>query len=102
MKKFDKDKPRSTLISPWAIEVLWKVATKGAGVHGEYNWLDDPEWTRLVAAADRHILAIRRGEDIDPESGLPHAGHLMWNAHALLHCYLKGVGIDDRRFKDEV
>jgi hypothetical protein len=43
---------------------------------GAHNWRNGINTSRLIAAAYRHLGAINRGEDIDPESGLDHAAHL--------------------------
>ena len=44
----------------------------------------------------RHILAWKRGETNDPESGLPHLAHAGWNCIALMHYGRYGLGEDDR------
>ena len=43
----------------------------------------------LRDAFHRHILAQASGEVNDPESGLPHAAHVAWNAIALLELQLR-------------
>jgi hypothetical protein len=35
---------------------------------------------RYTAALGRHFNAWRSGEEIDPESGLPHLAHVLCNA----------------------
>ncbi len=42
---------------------------------GAHNWRGGITYSRLIGAALRHIFAILRGEDLDPESGLPHVHH---------------------------
>ena len=74
--KFDKEKPRFDLIDPWAMEGLAQVLTFGAQKYAANNWRNGFEYTRVIAALMRHLSAIQRGEDIDPESGLPHIDHL--------------------------
>lgn len=74
--KFDGEKPRMDLLDPDALEGLAKVLTFGARKYAANNWRNGLEYSRLTAAIMRHLMAIQRGEDLDPESGLPHIDHL--------------------------
>ena len=74
--KFDSSKPRMDLIDPWALEGLASVLTFGAQKYAANNWRNGLGYTRVLAAMLRHISAIQRGEDTDPESGLPHIDHV--------------------------
>lgn len=74
--KYDNEKPRMDLLDPVALEGLAKVLTFGAQKYAAHNWRKGIANSRLIAAMLRHLFAIMRGEDIDPESGLPHIDHL--------------------------
>jgi hypothetical protein len=74
--KFDSEKPRTDLLDPLALEGLAQVLTFGAKKYAAHNWRGGISYSRLLGAALRHIFAILRGEDVDPESGLPHVDHL--------------------------
>ena len=74
--KYDKEKPRLDLVDFEALEGLAQVLTFGAQKYAANNWRNGFEYSRLIAALLRHLGAIQRGEDIDPESGLPHIDHL--------------------------
>jgi hypothetical protein len=74
--KFDSEKTRVDLLDPLALEGLAKVLTFGAGKYAPDNWRGGVSYSRLIAALLRHLFAIMRGEDDDPESGLPHIDHL--------------------------
>ena len=74
--KFDGGKPRMDLLDPLALEGLATVLTFGAQKYPAHNWRKGIANTRLIAAILRHLFAIMRGEDLDPESGLPHIDHL--------------------------
>lgn len=63
---------------------------------GSHNWRKGFTWTRLIAAAFRHLKAILQCEDIDPESGLPHVDHLMCMVAFLSGHQKCGYGKDDR------
>ena len=74
--KYDKEKPRFDLLDPKAMQGLAEVLTFGANKYAANNWRNGIEYSRLIAALMRHLNAIQDGEDIDPESGLPHIDHL--------------------------
>jgi hypothetical protein len=94
--KFDGEKTRGELLDPLALEGLAKVLTFGAKKYSAHNWRSGFKWSRLIGAMMRHLFAICRGEDTDPESGLPHIDHLgcCW---MFLSWHMKtGAGTDDR------
>lgn len=74
--KYDSEKPRMDLLDPTFTEGVAQVLTFGAKKYASDNWRGGIEFTRLIAAAHRHLAAIQRGEDYDPESGLPHVYHV--------------------------
>lgn len=74
--KYDSEKPRTDLLDADALEGLSKVLAFGANKYSANNWRGGINYTRLLGAVMRHTFAILRGEDIDPESGLPHVDHL--------------------------
>lgn len=79
-RKFDSGKPEYGLIPPHALDEMVKVLTIGAQKYDRENWryVKDGE-RRYFDAAQRHMWAWRRGEDLDPESGLHHLAHAMAN-----------------------
>ncbi len=74
--KYDQDKPRMDLLDAEALEGLAKVLTFGANKYAAHNWRKGISNSRLIAALLRHLFAICRGEETDPESGLPHIDHV--------------------------
>lgn len=74
--KHDQDKPGVHLLDPLALEGIARVLDFGAKKYAAHNWRGGISYSRLIAAALRHLFAILRGEDTDPESGLPHVDHL--------------------------
>ena len=74
--KFDGSKPRLDLVDSDALEGLATVLTFGAQKYAANNWRNGLAYSRVSAALLRHMSAIQKGEDIDPESGLPHIDHL--------------------------
>jgi hypothetical protein len=74
--KYDSEKPRYDLMPVEALEAIVKVLTYGACKYAPDNWRHvEPCNTRYYAACMRHLEAHRKGEQIDPESGLPHLAH---------------------------
>lgn len=82
--KHDQGKSRLELIDPDWLEDVGHVLAHGAKIHGDNNW-KKVEQPRYIAAAMRHIMAIMRGEYLDPETQKPHAAHLACNAMFLHH-----------------
>lgn len=54
-------------------------------VDGKPNWtLGGKPDAEYLNAAGRHLQALGRGEEIDPETGTHHAAAVQWNMGALL------------------
>ena len=94
--KHDQGKPRYDLLPPEALAGLADILGYGAAKYAPHNWRKGMDWSRVFAAAQRHVWAFWTGEDLDPESGLPHIDHAMC-CLAFLSAYQKaGLGTDDR------
>ncbi len=78
--KFDDNKIRYELIPPRPIEGLAKILTFGAQKYEDDNWRKVTPVSRYYGALIRHLEAVRMGEWLDPESGLPHLDHVLCNA----------------------
>lgn len=61
-----------------------------------WNWAKGMDWSVPLACAARHLLAMIRGEECDPESGLPHRGHVFCNVVMLLTFAATFAEGDDR------
>ncbi len=83
-------------IDPGALIELAKVAGYGTEKYDRYNFLKGYDWSLSFDAMMRHALAFWSGEDLDPESGLPHTAHVGWHAMALTAFFLRHAGTDDR------
>lgn len=94
--KFDLGKPPLSLLPRAALEAEAQVLAYGANKYGRDNWRLGMDHSRLLDACLRHIVAYAEGEDIDPESGLPHLAHARCSLGFLLHYRAAGVGKDDR------
>lgn len=56
---------------------LWGLKIKSSGVE---NWKKGLDQKEILDSLTRHLFALISGEENDPESGLPHIGHIMCNA----------------------
>lgn len=70
---------------PW--EACARVFDYGRRKYAEWNWAKGMKWSIPIACAARHLMAMHAGEKEDPESGLPHAGHVLCNL-VMLHTFV--------------
>lgn len=97
--KFDTDKPKIHLVPPEVIEAMATVYGFGAEKYGENNWRQDIHkfpYSRHYSSIMRHLLAFHSGEDLDPESGLPHLWHAMTQMAILTMTTIEAPEMDDR------
>ena len=93
---FSEDKSGVDQI-PIDVLIEWgQVYTFGAKKYGRDNWKLGTDYHEFYGSALRHLFAFWGGEDIDPESGLSHLAHALWNIAAIRHYQNKGLGTDDR------
>jgi hypothetical protein len=86
--KFDGDKARMELLPLGSLQEVAKVMTFGANKYAENGWKSLPRAEdRYTGALLRHLTSIQSGEDVDPESGLPHIAHVACNALFLTYFY---------------
>ena len=94
--KFDQGKARMDLLSPHLMIGTAEVLAFGAAKYGERNWEKGMQWGRVFAALQRHLWAFWQGEELDPESGLPHLHHAGCCLMFLAHYAETKTGRDDR------
>lgn len=94
--KHDGEKPRVDLLSALAMLGTAEVLTFGARKYAANNWRNGIAWSRLTGALLRHTFAFMRGEDLDPESGLPHVDHIACCAMFLQEHFRLRRDLDDR------
>lgn len=86
---------RFDLIPP----AIWQVAElygKGAEKYDDWNWRKGYDWSLSYAAMMRHAWLFWGGEDIDPETGLPHLTSVVFHALTLLTFMTEQRQFDDR------
>jgi hypothetical protein len=96
-RKFDGGKLEYGLLPPNALEETVKVLTFGAQKYERNNWIHvDDGVRRYFDALQRHLWAWKKGEQIDPESGLHHLAHAMC---CLMFLYERDVIYNDKDVK---
>jgi len=94
--KNDQGKCRVELLPTAPLLMIGDVLTFGAKKYADHNWRGGFDYSRLIGANLRHLLAFNDGEDYDPESGLSHMAHAGCCTLFLLEQIAKGTGNDDR------
>lgn len=83
-------------LDPAALYTVSEVAGMGATKYARFNFLKGYPWMLSYDAMQRHAMKFASGEDLDPESGLPHLAHMTWHGLAMLSFYIHDLGTDDR------
>ena len=81
--RFNSGKAKMSLIPFCTLEDEAKVWEYGAKKYADWNWAKGMAWSIPFECAMRHMAAWQRGEENDPESGLPHLAHAMCNLRML-------------------
>jgi len=98
--KHDSGKAGMDLIPFDGIVEIAKVLDFGAKKYTPGNWANGIQFSRLLAAAERHIGEYKEGRDIDPESGLNHIAHAATNLVFLLWMQKHRPELDNRWIKE--
>lgn len=67
------------------VDAYSRVAEVGAVKYAPWNWSKGLARVQLLGSLLRHTFAYIRGQNHDPETGLSHTDHILWNAVALSH-----------------
>jgi len=98
--RFNQGKLQWSLVDFNAFEDMVRVLEFGAQKYDAHNWKKGLMVSGVCESLIRHLFAYMNGEDIDPESGLPHIGHIQCNA-MFLGNYSKRPELDDRYKPEE-
>jgi mannose/cellobiose epimerase-like protein (N-acyl-D-glucosamine 2-epimerase family) len=75
-KKNDLNKLRWDLLPIEQVEKIVEILTIGAEKYSDNNWMQvEDGYNRYYAALMRHLVAYRKGEKIDKDSGKSHLAH---------------------------
>jgi hypothetical protein len=93
-------KPEAFAFVPvWPQEEVARVYSFGAKKYEPGNWTRGYRWSLSISALFRHIFKFLAGESVDQESGFHHLAHAVFHLFALMEWERRGVGTDDRLFK---
>jgi hypothetical protein len=95
-KKHDGGKPPMNLVGRIFKREVAKVLGFGAEKYDAWNWSKGMKWSRLAAAAERHLDAWVDGDNTDDETGLSHLAHAACCLMFLIEYQARGLGEDDR------
>jgi hypothetical protein len=99
--KFDGGKEPMDLIPTAPLLEIARVLDYGKQKYSAQNWRKGLAWSRVYAAAQRHLLKWNAGETTDPETGLNHLAHAAVNILFLLEYTNSRPEFDDRYKGDE-
>jgi hypothetical protein len=92
-----KLKPQLQLIPPVLSQETAKALSLGAKRYGPWNWRENNvKIMTYIGAMKRHLDCILEGEDIDPESGAHHLGHVAASCGIVLDAQKHGTLVDNR------
>lgn len=94
--KLDQGKPRTDLLPPDVLIGVAAVLEFGARKYKDRNWEKGMSWGRCFGAALRHLFSHWMGEELDPESNLPHIDHALCCIMFLSAYAKRRIGHDDR------
>lgn len=92
----NKRKLSIILDAPHALNGLAEILEFGAAKYARGNFKKGFPYTEITDSMLRHLVAFQNGEDADPESGLPHVGHILCNALFLAETFYTKPEFDDR------
>ena len=85
LRKLVEGKLRHDCVPPIALVALAEAMQNGADKYGKFNWRSTGvSRANYYAAMMRHLLAWANGEEVAPDSGVSHLGHIMANCAILL------------------
>lgn len=94
--KNDQNKPDLSLLSSLWVTAVGAVLSFGKRKYAAHNWRKGFAISRPLAASLRHIFAFLQGEDLDPESGLPHLAHASCSLMFAFELWQTRPDLDDR------
>jgi hypothetical protein len=94
--RFNAGKTQWSMVDFKSMEDMVRVLEFGVNKYSRDNWKKGLKTTEIVDSMLRHIYAYLDGEDVDPESGINHTGHIMCNAMFLSHMHLFRKDMDTR------
>lgn len=96
-KKFDGQKPDTSLVPPAAILEEAFVWTFGKKKYAAFNWHNGIMYNRILAAIERHTQLLKAGITMDYETRRHHAAAIRCGCAMIIQFDLEGrTELDDR------
>jgi len=95
-ERYNQGKPKWSLLDYNTIEGLVKVLDFGMRKYAAHNWKKGLPYSEIVDSLQRHLNSFMNGEELDPESGLPHVDHMQCNTMFLSFMAKNRPDMDDR------
>ena len=83
--RFNGGKPQWAIVDFKSLEPMVEVLEFGAKKYARDNWKKGLPTREICESLLRHIFAYLDGEDVDPESGISHIGHMQCNTMFLAY-----------------
>lgn len=93
--RFNEGKPQWSLVDFKSLEPMVRVLEFGAEKYDRHNWKKGLTTSSICESLLRHVFALMNGQETDPESGLPHVGHIQCNAMFLAYMKANRSDFDD-------
>jgi len=77
--RFNDGKLKWSYVHFKSLEPMIHVLMFGAQKYTPNNWMIKLDRKEILESSMRHLTDLLDGEEIDKESGLPHAGHIQCN-----------------------
>ena len=78
--RFNSGKPQWSIVDFKSLEPMVRVLEFGAKKYSRDNWKKGMPINEICDSLMRHLVSYMGGEELDPESGLHHIGHIQCNA----------------------
>lgn len=99
-ERYNQGKVQWGLVPQMSLIPMVRVLEFGAKKYFPWNWAKGLPTVEICESLKRHLDAYLMGEDVDPESGLSHIGHIQCNALFLSYMMEHKPELDNRVFKD--
>lgn len=86
--RYNAGKSEMCHIAPEFLMEFADLMTVSAKKYSKYNYAKGQELSTALDSLDRHLLAFKNSENVDPESGKSHLVHIAANA-MILWCTVK-------------
>ncbi len=99
--RYNSGKLQWSLVDFNSLESMVRVLEFGAKKYSPHNWKKGLPITEIIDSMMRHLVAFSNGENIDPESGISHIGHLGCNYMFLSYMIQNKPELDNRYKKED-